>query len=650
MKKLIILFSIIFALTTGCSERSDEADADLGLGSGSGGGDSSGGSGGSSGGDTGQASNDSTKVIVITDNSLIETGGTETAKITALVKDKNNVLVEGESVSFSSTGGSLKVISATTSEDGTATAELGLDGDPMNQDVKISATADGITASVNVKASGTGIIISGPSALVTGDSADLVAVLSAGNGEPISNEIVSFTSLASNSITPETAVTDENGQVKVVVGSTAGTDTITATALNANVSSEYKLNVADDLLTFVSPASGAELAVGQNHTIAVKWFSNGAAVVNQELVFGVTAGQIIGLSRVNTGADGITSIDISSVSAGIATITVSGTAQGDPATTLDVEYVATIPSTLSVNAAPRVVDTNGNSVITATVLDANSNPVKGKSVKFETAEAFGGVMSPSAITDSNGEASVTFTAGTLATEKDQLVIVAKVAENEAVTANVALTVNKRELNVTIGTSDNLREQASDTQYSQPFVVQVADGSGQAVKNAVVRVSYTSTAYKKGRWILVDTSNPPDGTADEWARSGMAGGDTFIDCAAEDGNSNGSLDIGEDYNGNNSLDPQNPAVLAADETVPTLQSGSITTDDNGFGYFALVYPQSNATWSTVKITASATAQNVEAEATYTSYLPMLAAELEDVNSDLPNTFSPYGTELDCSNIN
>ncbi|MCB1757998.1 MAG: Ig-like domain-containing protein, partial [Gammaproteobacteria bacterium] len=454
----------------------------------------------------------------------------------------------------------------------------------------------------------------------------------------ISNGVIEFSSAKSNAITPDSAITDENGQVKVSVGSTAGSDTITASALDGNVVSTYKLNVADDLLTFTSPASGTELAVGAEHTVSVKWYSNGAPVVGQNLVFGVTAGQIVSSATQTTGSDGVASIRIQSVSAGVATVTVEGTGANDPATKLNVEYVAKLPASVEVSAAPRVVNTNSDSVITATVLDANSNPVKGQTVRFETAQAFGGVMSPSAVTDSNGEASVTFTAGSLPTEEDELVIVASVAGSTTVTDSVSLTVNKRELNVTIGTSDNLREQANETQYSQPYVVQVADGSGQPVKNATVRVSYAPLSFMKGHWSLYDTSTPADNKADVWARFTNT---DYIECDAEDQNKNGKLDAGEDTNGNNRLDPQNPAVLAADESAPTLQSGSITTDENGFGYFALVYPQSNATWSTVAITASATAQNVEAESTYVSYLPMLAEELNDVGTDLPNTKSPYG---------
>lgn len=661
MKKLTIIFAIIFALTTGCSERSSEANESIGAAITTDSTDTTDTSGGDTSGSTEEttaaATNISTSVVVITGSSLIQTGGTDTAKITALVKDKDNVLVADTEVKFSATGGSLKVITSVTDEDGKATAQLGLDGDAKNQDIVVSATADGVTSGVNVKTSGTAITMAGPTALVAGDTANVVATLSAGNGDPISNTTIELSSKNSNAIDPASAITDENGQIVFSVGSTAGSDTISATALDGNVLGQYALNVAADLLTFISPGADAELAVDQNHTIKVKWYSNGAPVVGQTLSFSVTSGQIVGLAKKETGNDGIASIDVMSVSAGVSTVSVSGLGADDPATKLDIEYVATQASSLLMNAAPRVVPTGGDTVITATVLDANGNPVKGKLVKFETAQAFGGVLSPSAVTDSNGEASVTFTAGSLSTEEGQLVILAKVSEAESVTGAVALTVNKRELNVTIGTSDNLSEQANETQYSQSFVIQVADGSGQAVKGAKVTISYQSTHYGKGRWIPIDTSTPLDGKADQWGRDNISGegidtvnGNTYVFCQAEDVNSNGRLDAGEDTNGNGKLDPQNPAILAADTSGPTLQSGSITTDGNGFGYFSVVYPQSNAKWAILSITASATAQNVEAESSYTSYMPMAAEEILDVTTDMPNIRSPYGIGLDCTNTN
>ena len=138
------------------------------------------------------------------------------------------------------------------------------------------------------------------------------------------------------------------------------------------------------------------------------------------------------------------------------------------------------------------------------------------------------------------------------------------------------------------------------------------------------------------------------TADHWVgRSETRGG-----CPAEDLNGNRILDTGEDNNNNGSLDPQDPAVVAADSVnSPTIESGSISTDATGSGFFAVIYPQSNAGWSTIEITARAKALGAEAEATFLSGLPVEAAELDDVDSAPPNAASPYGTDITtCTNEN
>lgn len=642
MKKLSLLFALVFALTTGCSERSVEADAAL-LGAATTDTTTDTGTTTDTTTDTTTTTNNSTKVVVITDNSQIETGGSETAKITALVKDKNNVLVEGVDVDFSATGGSLRVTSATTGEDGTATAELGVDGDPMNQVIDVTATADGVSSTVSVTASGTGIVLSGPTALVAGDEADVVATLTAGNGQAISNEVITLSSANANAVTPEAAVTDENGQIEFTVGSTAGSDTITASALNGNVTGTFALNVASDMLSFVSPAANTGLAVNQLHTVTARWYSGGAPVVGQDLKFGVTAGQISGASTVTTAANGTAEVQITSSSAGPATITVEGVADGAPATKVTVEYVATVADSMTISAAPRVVDTNGDTVITAKVLDANENPVKGKTVKFEAAQAYGGSMAPSAVTDSNGEAAVTFTAGSLSTAENALAITATVAEDPTITSTVYLTINKRELNITLGTSSLLTKYASNTQYRQAFVVQVADGSGQPVKNATVRMSYSALAYGKGRLTVILNDS---GDFDHYARVDSSG--LSMGCVAEDADKDGVLDAGEDVNGNGVLDPQNPATLVASESeTPTLSGKTITTDENGFGYFDMVYPRSNANWSTIELQAIATANGAEAVDTFEQYLMVLADDVSDEGANPPNYFSPYGTVLDCT---
>ncbi|MBX2880870.1 MAG: hypothetical protein KTR32_13095, partial [Granulosicoccus sp.] len=120
----------------------------------------------------------------------------------------------------------------------------------------------------------------------------------------------------------------------------------------------------------------------------------------------------------------------------------------------------------------------------------------------------------------------------------------------------------------------------------------------------------------------------------------------IDCPTEDLNGNRVLDtvggLDEDTNNNGSLDPQDPASLAAVEgESATLSGGMLVTDNNGSGFFELLYPSSNALWADVEIIARAEALGSEAEDTFKIGLPALAADILDTDVSPPSVVSPYG---------
>lgn len=588
-------------------------------------------------------------VHAISDKNSIPTGGNDVATITALITDENNRAMAEQEIEFASTGGVLQNITALTNINGEASAILALAHDYRNQDITVTVALGTSSGSVLVSAEGSTIDIAGPAALVLGDTAELTATLTAGNGEPISNQKVIFTSSASNTLTPNSGTTDTDGRVVVNVDSSNGTDNISVTALEGSAVASHRLTVANDILNINTPAAGGELAVGTVVDVQVQWESNGAPMANQNLVFGITAGQIVGDSVVATDASGIANIQITSNSAGPATISISSQASGDPATQMDLEFIATTPASLLISASSTRVSTTDTSTITALVLDANGNPVKNQEVVFASADLKGGQLNPaSAVSNSSGEASVTFTAGNQATIFEEIEIVARV-QGTTIDGLTNLTVVERVLNVTIGTTDLIRELNGETQYSLPFVVQVADGGGAPLEEAIVEVSIRPLQYAKGYYRLVDAAGlfPEEVeagntfAADHWA----ARPETTVVCMAEDLNGNRILDAGEDNNNNGSLDPQDPAVVAADSVnQPTVEGGVIVTDATGSGFFAVIYPQSNAAWSRVEITARAKALGVEAEATFTSPLPVSTDEIKDTETSLPNHTSPYGTSL------
>ena len=601
-------------------------------------------------------------VHVISDTNSLPTGGSDFANIQVLVTDEANRAANSAEIEFSATAGVLQEIGVSTDGNGETTALLNLGRDYTNQDIVVTAVSGGSTGSVVVTARGSTLDISGQNSLISGDVANLSATLLAGNGEPIANEEISFISMAGNSITTTRTTTNANGQISVQVDSSLGSDVITATALSGTATATFSLTVASDILEFLSPGANAEVAVGGISNIAVRWESDGAPVAGEDLRFSLTAGQILGNPVVTTDAAGEASVQIVSNSAGPATVTVAAVQSGNIETQRQFEFVATTPSALNLSASATRVPAGETSRLNALVVDVNGNPVKNAEVIFSSADLRGGQLNPaSAITNSDGLAAVTFTAGALATEFEAIQILASVA-NSNFADSVSLTAVERVLNVTIGTTSLIRTINGETQYSLPFVVQVADGSGSPLEGATVELSVIPLNYGKGFFRVVDANGllPEEHLAlntgtnfsgDRWAL--RASNHTL--CNAEDINGNRLLDPGEDLNNNGSLDPQDPAVVAPDSiNSPTLENGSITTDATGSGFFAVIYPQSNALWSEVEITARAKGLGAEAEATFRTSLSVLAAELDDVNTNLPNGSSPYGVSVtqnpavDCAN--
>ena len=577
-------------------------------------------------------------VRAISNTNFIETGGSDSAIITALITDINNLAVAGQAVAFSATGGVLQEVATETDANGEATALLKLKQSYANQQITVTVLSGTATSVVNVSATGSKAEIAGPTSLVLGDSTDLTMTLTDGKDQPIINEPVTFTSAVGNAIVASSPTTDSEGRIIITVNSNLGDDEITASALGGTVIGKHTITVAQDILAFTQPEKGAEVAVGTVKTVDVEWQSQNAPVAGQQLRFGITAGQIISNSLVTTDASGRASVQVTSSSAGPATVSVAAADDGDPTTQLGIEFVATTPNSVDVSSSASRVPTQDTATITALVADVNGNPVKNQEVVFSSADLKGGQLNPaSALTNSEGQASVTFTAGNLATEFDEIEIVSEVAGS--ISGGTRLTVVERVLNVTLGTSGILDLIANEAQYGLPFAVQVADGGGTPLENATVEISIRPVRYFKGDFAI--TLNETSGQS-RWTQRVTA------TCETEDDNGNRQLDPGEDNNNNNVLDPQDPAVVASHLTaVPTVEGGTIVTNSNGSGYFTMVYPASSASWSEVDITARAKALGVEAEETFHARLWGSAERFANLNISPPNETSPFGESANCT---
>jgi hypothetical protein len=165
-------------------------------------------------------------------------------------------------------------------------------------------------------------------------------------------------------------------------------------------------------------------------------------------------------------------------------------------------------------------------------------------------------------------------------------------------------------------------------------VAVADSAGRAVENAVISTVVRPRYYGKGNFV-----GP---VAGERTTSFPAGISPYIPtsqgslwCPNEDLNNDGNLQTGEDYNGNNSLQPRQVAVLSV--------SNGGRTDATGFAILSLEYGKRFATWVVTDIEVRAQVGGSEGVAIFTYYFLALKADVDAlVDGGAPGfEFSPFG---------
>ena len=272
--------------------------------------------------------------------------------------------------------------------------------------------------------------------------------------------------------------------------------------------------------------------------------------------------------------------------------------------TTNLQFIATVPARIiDLQANPTNVginvppSTTERSTITAIVVDANENPVTGQEVFFTVLrDTSGGALSASsAITKTSGQASVEYIAGATPTQQGGVQIQATIP-GTGLTKTVTLTVARKEIFITLGTGNVLREEGEDdptgTLYFLPYNVLVNDIVGGPVAGANVILDIVPNTYYKGFYRNVKI--PPEYL---WVPVITA------TCPNEDTNNNGVLDgSSEDVNSNGRLDPGN---------VVTTSVPAVTTDNSGFGKFDVVYAQQYGTWINVDLSASARVSGTEA---------------------------------------
>jgi hypothetical protein len=570
-------------------------------------------------------------LTLLTSNPQIPSDGTQPATISALVLDANRNVMGDVPVTFSTASGSLVVTQpGTTNGDGIATATLSTAGDPTNRSIVVSARAGVASAQVTVNITGSTLTLTGPSSLPTGSPGNYAVKLVNAANDGISGASVTVTSARSNGISQTPLITNAQGEATfTLAANNTGSDTLTVSALG--IQSSLAVTVSSDAFTFTAPAAPAEVALGTNATVTVLWRQNNVAVANQTVTFSSTRGTLSAPS-VLTNASGEASVTIAANNAGPALLTATNSA----GTTIQhpIEFVATTPATLELQANPFTVPTGDKSTLTAVVRDANANLVKNQNVTFTLSDVTGGSLSVAqSTTDSQGRASTTYTASSTTSAVNAVHVTATVPGSTA-TDTVDLTVARREVFISVGTGNEIFE-PNTAQYRKEWVIQVTDAQGNGVNGVEVTVSMLSQRYWDGvrAWngTFWDTipgfqAFPPEGCPDE-----------------DLPNRNGILDPGEDLNNNGRIEAGNILTVA-----PNGGTGNkVTTNANGFALLDVFYPQEYAYWLEVTLQATASVQGTEFARQTTFIPPGLSGDFSSENTTPPGYRSPFGSDGVCA---
>lgn len=595
-----------------------------------------------------------TSTSVPSDNS-----GSITITVTAL--SASNAALPGIVVALSTDTGVVSASTVTTGADGTATFTFKSGTASLaNRTATVTASA-GATANITIQIAGSTLtVFSMTGSNVPNDGTSPVTVtFIAKNAQGAGLANTSFTASAVSttggqvSLDKTSGTTDTAGKFAILVSGTGApaTGTATVSAIAAGSTASATITVSTPSATFgitkttnstgsvvtLNPTAVA-MQIGDQLTVTV------SSPTTNNVEFLTTQGTWVGGTSSITApvVGGVASAVLTQSVAGSANVQVSDTVNSALTDSLVVGVTAVNAYKVLLTASPTVVPkTTGTSILIATVLDVNNQPVGNAPVVFSLSNTTGGgeSVSPvkvytSAISGGNlglGQATATFTSGSLSSTSSGVQVRAAV-NNTAVATNTApsspdaaIVIGGTAGSIAFSIATKLIE-LNTTTYQLPVSVQVTDSNGNSQANQTVNLSIWPIAWSTG---------------------------TVTACAKDADN---AIDKGtfynEDVNGNLILDQVSPGVNedgyrkyyssggtvgggTADGLLTPVNSAagsvpaSITTDATGVANFNITYLKSSAIWTKVRLRASTTVQGTEAVSQHIFDLPALVGDVSPI---------------------
>jgi hypothetical protein len=608
--------------------------------------------------------------------------------ISAFVTDASGGALAGQTVQFSvpniSAGSFSTASTQVTDASGLAKATfLPSSVNRGNQTVTITATTTALNgttsiATINVNVVGTTIQLSAPQTnLSSGATSNVTATLIDGSGNAISGQQITFQSTGLVSGSSTSVVSDASGQASVTVTATPDSPggtvmSVKASAIGASSTYSYAISTSSLTVTATTGSSSSSLlpvsvactkkvgatdspapygyptgctAVPDNGTATASTATTPTIISIVDKQGGTGVAETVYLTTtlgyffvpVSGGYATSTTVALTTDSSGKASVILASryagafTIQANNAgntlqTAVNETFVAGTPTQIVAQPAKSVLTPGGQTLITATVRDAIGNPAQGLVVTFnkQADDSNGSLSAPTATTDVNGQASVTFTAGGVSGATNGVQIQATVQQFSSLSSTALLTIGTQAVNISIGAT-NVLTPLDPVTYAEPFNVIVTNSSGQPVANQQVTLKVYPVKYYKGFYTAVGGF---------WVAIGGFSTDSSgnsimlppTPCSNEDLNLNGTLDPSENDGTGNAIAPE--AYPGSSDTTnvednkdgklwpgspATLSSGTVTTNANGEATYNVIYARSYGSWLALDLVATTQVAGSESSA-------------------------------------
>jgi hypothetical protein len=353
-------------------------------------------------------------VAISVSQATIANDGTGSTAVTAFVRDSGNRLLSGVTVTFTADSGALEVRTATTGTDGQALAILTTPGNSTLRTINVTASAS--SGSANFNASTTVQVVAPQSATQVGSLTIISSTPTLPSNSALDADITAFVRDASNRFMAGIPVTftSTSGGLTVVTGTStaagqatakinaAGDPTnrsITVTATAQTINASVTISVTGSRLTLQGPAA---MVLNQKATFQISLTDSGdRGIPNRAITIASARGNTLSANSVVTDTQGRATVDVTIANSGNDTLTVTGLG-------------LTATQSIAVNSDSFAISTpavEGFEIPLSTAQTVTLHwtqggaPRVGQTVTFSSTR--GTTSAPSAVTDANGDATIT---------------------------------------------------------------------------------------------------------------------------------------------------------------------------------------------------------------------------------------------------